>query len=676
MVKKLSFILLFLAGVNVCAQEFEVTHFNCKIESSIFSASFFKNDLVVCSNKKDRLFKTVIDKSNEETVDLYLLKSDSLHRFSNEIRTPFNDGPITFNGDFTQCIVSLNNSHQKLTKNKSTLGLFEYRVNKEGEWKLFSEFPFNSENYDVSHPFIKGDTLFFCSNMPNSIGGFDIWYSVLKRNKWQQPINAGGSVNTARNEMFPSFYNNQLFFSSDRIPENGLDIYKSRLNGSCVLLEEPLNSKYDDFGIISNDNFKTGYFTTNRKGKDQIWKLKFLFPEFNDCDSIVKTYFCYNFFDDNGVDFNEVNGLVYQWRINDEVVEGRNIDYCFPKTGDYEVFLDIKDTIVNDTFYDQSYFYIHIDYEVQPYISAPDTVKVNEEFTLSAKESFLPDFESPEFYWFIDDHKIQGDEVTHSYAKKGIYTIKLGALDKNGKKDCVYRTIVCGDFSSPEELVGQMLPGDDVPNDLVEKVKRFYVELKDSNNIVYRLEAYKTKELIDTNSFEYKNLVGDKNFLIKHLEEEDAYVYLIGKFEDVKEAHKQWRYLVNNGMTDLKLRSFEDEGFEFEELIILESLVFDVAKFDLKKQSFEELDKLVKVLKENVSKKLEIAAHTDNQGSDKYNFELSQDRAKSVRDYIVDKGINPSRIKCFGRGEEFPIATNNSEEGRQKNRRVEFKITN
>ena len=67
--------------------------------------------------------------------------------------------------------------------------------------------------------------------------------------------------------------------------------------------------------------------------------------------------------------------------------------------------------------------------------------------------------------------------------------------------------------------------------------------------------------------------------------------------------------------------------------------------------------------------------HIDSRGSDEYNIKLSENRAKSVMDYIISKGISPTRITSHGYGETRPVASNDTDEGRQLNRRVEFKIT-
>jgi outer membrane protein OmpA-like peptidoglycan-associated protein len=101
---------------------------------------------------------------------------------------------------------------------------------------------------------------------------------------------------------------------------------------------------------------------------------------------------------------------------------------------------------------------------------------------------------------------------------------------------------------------------------------------------------------------------------------------------------------------------------------------FDFDKANLRSESFRELDRVVKLLKENATIEIEISAHTDNRGADDYNSKLSDNRAASVREYIVSKGIAPERITSKGYGETKPIVANDTDENRQLNRRVEFVI--
>ena len=92
-------------------------------------------------------------------------------------------------------------------------------------------------------------------------------------------------------------------------------------------------------------------------------------------------------------------------------------------------------------------------------------------------------------------------------------------------------------------------------------------------------------------------------------------------------------------------------------------------------ESFVELDRLVKMLTENPAMEIEISAHTDNKGTGEHNSKLSDSRAQSVKDYLFSKGIAATRVVSQGYGETKPVASNETEDGRQFNRRVEFTIT-
>ena len=113
---------------------------------------------------------------------------------------------------------------------------------------------------------------------------------------------------------------------------------------------------------------------------------------------------------------------------------------------------------------------------------------------------------------------------------------------------------------------------------------------------------------------------------------------------------------------------------EIGQVVRLNNVFFDFDKWDLRPESFVELDRVVKLLKENPAIEIEMSAHTDSRGSDEYNFTLSDNRAKSVREYILSKGITAARIISQGYGETKPEVPNDTDENRQLNRRVEFTI--
>lgn len=111
-------------------------------------------------------------------------------------------------------------------------------------------------------------------------------------------------------------------------------------------------------------------------------------------------------------------------------------------------------------------------------------------------------------------------------------------------------------------------------------------------------------------------------------------------------------------------------GSKFE----LENIFFDLGKVTLSQDSKESLQELVDIM-ERSQIIIELGGHTDSIGTDENNLELSQGRVNTVRQYLVDQGISESRITAVGYGETLPIVSNKTNEGRQKNRRVEVKIT-
>ena len=122
------------------------------------------------------------------------------------------------------------------------------------------------------------------------------------------------------------------------------------------------------------------------------------------------------------------------------------------------------------------------------------------------------------------------------------------------------------------------------------------------------------------------------------------------------------------------IRNFQLEKIEVGAKVVLENIYFETAKAVLKPESFPQLDQIIKFLESNETLRLEISGHTDNVGSLKSNTKLSEDRAKAVVDYIISKGVDAGRLESKGYAFTQPIAPNNTEEGRAKNRRVEFKI--
>ncbi len=113
---------------------------------------------------------------------------------------------------------------------------------------------------------------------------------------------------------------------------------------------------------------------------------------------------------------------------------------------------------------------------------------------------------------------------------------------------------------------------------------------------------------------------------------------------------------------------------KYVRLYVLEGVNFDTNKWDLRDDATKPLQLLLKAMLKNPKMKIELAGHTDNVGNDDANMLLSQRRASSVRQFLIDNSISADRVIAKGYGESVPVATNDTEEGRQKNRRTEVRV--
>ncbi|UBM60714.1 OmpA family protein [Marinilongibacter aquaticus] len=108
--------------------------------------------------------------------------------------------------------------------------------------------------------------------------------------------------------------------------------------------------------------------------------------------------------------------------------------------------------------------------------------------------------------------------------------------------------------------------------------------------------------------------------------------------------------------------------------VTLKNIFFEFAKATLEEESFPELDRLIRTMTENPNMTIEVQGHTDNVGPAESNLKLSEQRAESVRNYLLGKGIKAERVSSVGFGETKPVASNETTEGQAQNRRVEFVI--
>lgn len=215
--------------------------------------------------------------------------------------------------------------------------------------------------------------------------------------------------------------------------------------------------------------------------------------------------------------------------------------------------------------------------------------------------------------------------------------------------------------------------------------EKFYEETE--NNIEKKPQINHT-EIINQENLEWVKIEGtfvpDKPFIYLTIgnfnNNENTKVESFKKYRGASWVPAYAHYLIDDvrvwqeGDLPEERPIFEISKIEKNQPVVLKNIFFDFDQSTLKSASFEELNHLLDFLQKNKMVKISIHGHTDNHGNDTYNLDLSAARAHNVMNFLLKNGIEMERIQSKGWGEGQPQKTNDTEEGREKNRRVEFLI--
>ena len=252
-----------------------------------FAPAWYQKGLVFVSARDTKLpIKQVFRWDETPYLEMFFTEIDSSGNtnrpklFATGLNSTYHEGPAVFYDSSTRAIFTRNINQKKKKKATRTLGLFTARQNGIG-WSQPAPLALNNPAYSVGHPAVSedGKTLYFVSDMPGGLGGTDLYVSRQENGAWTEPENLGRPINTEGNEMFPFLHQGQtLYFSSDGHPGlGGIDLYKCEVGGSVVdNMGYPVNSPYDDFSLVLNDEGKQGFFASNRGGQagnDDLYRV-------------------------------------------------------------------------------------------------------------------------------------------------------------------------------------------------------------------------------------------------------------------------------------------------------------------------------------------------------------------------------------------------------------------
>ncbi len=541
--------------------------------------------------------------------------------FSKVLNTRFHEGPATFSADGSQIIFTRNNFNegQKGVSEDNNIKLKLYTARWDNDdWTNVQELPFNSDEYSTAHPSLSkdGTLLYFVSDMPNGMGGKDIYVSRLENGQWSTPINLGKELNTRQDEVFPTVdERGNLYFSTSgrKGGLGGLDLYYAILSkdGTKVIevihLDAPINSKADDFGLVTDADRTTGYFSSNRReGDDDIYRFT-RESSLYECRELLLRVF-----DAENMQHLDSTTITIRSKIGGEGSD------------------KILQTDANG--------WAHL-------CLASDNDFI---FTVS-KEGFLGN--------------------TIGFSTRHLTDDKPTRLEVSLAKPAIISETVAKVVIPEKKKTNQSESGQNLKNSRVRGIVRTETDRQPIEGVLVKLRNECDKKIYEAitgpdGRYDFEITEGCDYTLIYSKDTYGTNTLKIGKVP--KKAQP-------------KVLSKDVGLLKKGDIVQLDNIYHDQGKQSIRPDAARELDKLVATMKRYPSLQAEILSHTDSRGDASYNKVLSQKRAQSVVDYMASKGIARSRLKATGMGESMPVngcidGVICTESEYQRNRRTEFKV--
>jgi outer membrane protein OmpA-like peptidoglycan-associated protein len=651
-----------------------------------FSPAFYEDGIVFISSQKPTSKEKIFDDRIESTtMSIFLARRDEHGQlgksvaFSNALVSSLHEGPLTFDKTGENIFFSRNNNEgngKKATYTEGVSRLKIYTALKKGEdnWGVPTELPFCENNSDACHPSISvdGDKLYFTSNRAGGYGGMDLYVSERVNGVWGKPTNLGPKVNTPKNEVFPYVHaDGTLFYSSNGLPgSGGLDIYYLKNNGQDgglgvpVNLGAPFNSDKDDFGFIIDADMKNGYFTSGRTGGmggDDIYSF-----------SMSQATLFENLANEYAAEYVGNTGANTTGGGNPANPNNPNAPNA-PKAGNNATMQNLNLLVVDKQtgkpIQDATVGYLNLNELSMSEIIADNNgkqaqiIKADGTFALELVESKMKNRQT----------NVAGKapvlaSKTGSYlisaAKKGYTTEQLVLKKGDSRSDIVIL------LSRPSDCV--MITGS-VKNN------------KSGGPISYALVTL-TNEKGEAKAIPSDEL-GAFSVCLPCGHAYKAYATKEGAMSTVEGVSTKDMNCgdgVERSLAPIELRIAAPVGKDFTinegNSYQLRNIYYNFNDATIRPDARKDLEALYIVMTKYPDMEIELASHTDCRGTDEYNNDLSQRRASSAVQYLLNKGIDAKRIVAKGYGETMlrnkcADGVSCSEQQHKINRRTEVKIT-
>jgi outer membrane protein OmpA-like peptidoglycan-associated protein len=670
-------------------------------DKGLFKIVFIDTTGIV-NTQNDNLITKIL-KTNVKSDSAGLVKWQNARPFSKNLTTKLNDGPVTFNSRKDTIYYSRNLQAgavlRDISSPRNKLGIF-YAIKDGEEWTKIREFRINNEWYNVTTPALSPDSkkLFFASDKPGGYGGSDLYYCQWKDDYWNDPVNLGPAVNTKGNEAYPFITpSGELLFSSDGQPGfGGKDIFFSRYSDSTWLqpvhLDAPINSEFDDFGIITDSLMNTGYFTSNRDKSMDIFHFTTVFPQIFFSSVQRDNQYCFMFSDSGALVIDTLN-LRYIWDFGDGKKDsGELVTHCFPGTGKYDVKLNIIEKATGNLFFSKLEYNVEVKDFEQPYITSENVVLKGDSVDFDGLKSHFPRHRIQDFTWdFGDGIRTKGERVKHSFNESGEYMVNLGLTLKNDSTREIHKT-----GSSKKVIVVNTLMEKSSKTDEVAASKPVYPDINRYSNAhikplfsaekefnqdaVFQVELITSESKIDLKSNLFSFV--PKKYVVEEIFNSDSgsYSYIVDQQMNLMATYNAYADMVGTGYKHARVKMVILKDPVAKELNSVKRVYGTLTDsyFDsnskLTSSAYLLLDQIVKILNKYPAIKLEVMVHTDNTGSAEDKLVLSQTYAQAATSYLINRGINGKRLTATGFGSSKPIAPNFVEKDRKLNRRIDFRI--
>jgi outer membrane protein OmpA-like peptidoglycan-associated protein len=675
-----------------------------------FSPVFYKNGIVFCSNRNLSL-SSHSTSQNKGLFKIYYIDTtgkadwENTKLFSKSLTTILNDGPVTFSKGRDTIYYSRNqdvtSKLSDISSPRNKLGIY-FAVLIDGQWTKVRELRINNEWYNVTTPYLSNDgkKLFFASDKPGGFGGSDLYYSRWKGDRWEDPVNLGPVINTKGNESYPFInFSGELFFSSDGHPgHGGKDIYFSIYSDTAwvkpVCLDAPINSKFDDFGLVTDTLFEKGFFSSNRDKSIDIYQFKTNYRQILYNKIQKENQYCYTFTDSGTLTINASN-LKNKWDFGDgDFAYGEVVHHCFRGAGNFTIKHDIFETTTGNIYFSKLLFNLELlDFE-QPFINSGEIALKGDSLKMDGLKSNIPGYRILNYSWdFGDGTRSNGSNVIHSFREKGEFMVNLeltlkskssGHIQKNGvsKKIVVFNNTQEKDTYLSKEISLNVAPPD------IRKSENAIIKIKYSaeseflKDAVFNVELLSSKTKIGIENTIFKNVPKKYSVTEKFISEDSAYSYIVDQEMTLMAAYPAYTELQALGFKQARVKIYvlkDPVEKELHNLININGAFAD-SYFDssdkLTSNAFIMLDQIVKLMNRYPLLKLEVAVHTDNTNPAEESLALSQLHSRFLVDYLIKRGINSKRLVPTGFGSSKPIAPTILEKDKKLNRRIDFIIIN